>query len=78
MEMWFRWHATPMEACPVIAETLPEGDEYSVLLPHKLFWPLKLTMVEQILSGKNAYADSYEINLLEKLNAERRRLQKKV
>ncbi|KAG8387325.1 hypothetical protein BUALT_Bualt02G0009500 [Buddleja alternifolia] len=49
MEMWFRWHATPWEPCPVIAETLPEGDEYGGLLPHKLFWSLKLTMVEQIL-----------------------------
>ncbi|KAG8387322.1 hypothetical protein BUALT_Bualt02G0009200 [Buddleja alternifolia] len=40
----WRWHATPWEACPVIAETLHEGNEYGVLLPHKLFWLLKLTM----------------------------------
>ncbi|KAG8387326.1 hypothetical protein BUALT_Bualt02G0009800 [Buddleja alternifolia] len=50
MEMWFRWHATPSEACPVISELLPEGDEFHrVLLPRKVFWPLKLTMVKQIL-----------------------------
>ncbi|KAI3455601.1 hypothetical protein Pfo_012264 [Paulownia fortunei] len=57
LEMWFRWHATLWEACPMLAETLPENDDYGILLPHKLFWPLKLAMVDQILQNANSVRD---------------------
>ncbi|KAL0415065.1 UNVERIFIED_CONTAM: Midasin, partial [Sesamum latifolium] len=51
LELWFRWHATLWEACPMLAEMRPEDDGYGILLPHKLFWPLKLTLVDQILQN---------------------------
>ncbi|KAK4395085.1 Midasin, partial [Sesamum angolense] len=55
LELWFRWHATLWEACPMLAEMRPEDDGYGILLPHKLFWPLKLTLVDQILSCFKCY-----------------------
>ncbi|KAK6125035.1 hypothetical protein DH2020_041213 [Rehmannia glutinosa] len=37
-----------------IMQTLPEDDVYGTLLPHKLFWPLKLATVDQILQNPNS------------------------
>ncbi|KAL8046294.1 hypothetical protein ABFX02_08G168300 [Erythranthe guttata] len=60
LEMWFRWHATLWEPCPMIAETLQDDDGYGIMLPHKLFWPIKLAMVDQIL--KNASIGDYHMH----------------
>nr|AMP82937.1 acidic leucine-rich nuclear phosphoprotein 32-related protein 1 [Catalpa bungei] len=57
LELWFRWHATLWEACPMLAEILPEDDHYGILLPNKLFWPLKLAMVGQILQNTSSIRD---------------------
>ncbi|KAL2243207.1 UNVERIFIED_CONTAM: Midasin, partial [Sesamum indicum] len=54
LELWFRWHATLWEACPMLAEMRSEDGGYGILLPHKLFWPLKLTLVDQILQNANS------------------------
>ncbi|KAK4427378.1 Midasin [Sesamum alatum] len=54
LELWFRWHATLWEACPMLAEMRPEDDGYGILLPHKLFRPLRLTLVDQILQNASS------------------------
>ncbi|CAA0814598.1 Unknown protein, partial [Striga hermonthica] len=51
LDMWFRWHATLWEPCPMLAEMIPDDNIFGVLLPHKLFWPLKLAAVKQILQN---------------------------
>ncbi|KAL1551716.1 midasin-like isoform X1 [Salvia divinorum] len=57
MEMWFRWHATLWEVCPIIAKAFPQNEEYNILMPQKLFWPLKLTMVDEILKNADPIRD---------------------
>ncbi|XP_051115352.1 midasin [Andrographis paniculata] len=57
MDMWSKWHATLWEPCPMPFETLPEDDLCGMLVPHKLFCPLKVTMVNQILQTANSIAD---------------------
>ncbi|XP_057771067.1 midasin isoform X2 [Salvia miltiorrhiza] len=53
LEMWFRWHATLWEVCPILAK----NEEYNILLPQKLFWPLKLTMVDEIMKNVDPIRD---------------------
>ncbi|GFQ03816.1 midasin [Phtheirospermum japonicum] len=55
--MWFRWHAALWEPCPMLAEALPEDDVFGILLPHKLFWPLKSATVKQILQNPSFIRD---------------------
>ncbi|KAL8480046.1 hypothetical protein ACS0TY_026830 [Phlomoides rotata] len=57
LDMWFRWHTTLWEACPVLVEALPGEENYNALLPHKFFWPLKLTMVDHILNNASPVRD---------------------
>ncbi|KAL6547365.1 hypothetical protein OROMI_023086 [Orobanche minor] len=57
MEMWFRWHETLWDACPMLTETLQDDDASGTLLPTKLFQPLKLAVVDQILQSANSIKD---------------------
>ncbi|KAL3824480.1 hypothetical protein ACJIZ3_020509 [Penstemon smallii] len=56
-EMWFRWHATLWDASPMLHETLVDDDGSSILFPQKLFRPLKLAVVDQILQSTNSIRD---------------------
>ncbi|KAG6397962.1 hypothetical protein SASPL_139412 [Salvia splendens] len=57
LEMWFRWHATLWEVSPILAKALPQNEECNIVMPQKLFWPLKLTMVDEILKNADPIRD---------------------
>ncbi|KAK4479548.1 hypothetical protein RD792_015065 [Penstemon davidsonii] len=56
-EMWFRWHATLWDASPMLHENLVDDDGSGILFPQKLFRPLKLAVVDQILQSTNSIRD---------------------
>ncbi|CAA2972808.1 midasin isoform X1 [Olea europaea subsp. europaea] len=47
LEMWFRWHTTLWEHCPLLAELL-DLYKHDGLLPHKIFLPLKMATIDQL------------------------------
>ncbi|KAL3632042.1 hypothetical protein CASFOL_025026 [Castilleja foliolosa] len=55
--MWFRWLAALWGPCPMLEEALPKDDIFGILLPHKLFWPLKSATVKQILQNPSFIRD---------------------
>ncbi|KAL0354500.1 UNVERIFIED_CONTAM: Midasin [Sesamum radiatum] len=107
LELWFRWHATLWEACPMLAELevhilivrpVPGVVSNAILMRHvhgynffhcnflaqsyasSLFLKCSVRKECVYLAGSTHHreADSYRKNLLERLNAERKRLQRKM